>query len=351
VLTAKQQGREGSSSDAPRHNTDQESAGGRERTSRLLRQERERRQLSLEDVAQRTHIPLAYLQLLEGSGNAWAVPDPLYLIAPLQTYAAFLQLELGAALTDFMTEVEQLPMVQKKVGRGLRLLHSLSAFPQRPTAFVPGTLLLLLTLGSLAVVGHYSGQPGTVRPTAPQEAPPFLPLGPAPAPDAGTPQAAVPLGPLSTAPDVEPPVSSAVAPAGSAPVPAARQSKLSVAAVPRDEAPVPQAALPSPQSPSSALHRLRVRAQAQTWLELTVDGHPLKRMLLAPGHSQEWVAKQGFTLSVGNAGAVKLSLDGQALPPVGRTGQRALNVRLPTPSKSPEPEGRTAARPRGTKPR
>src|SRR4030095_11090632 len=99
---------------------------------------------------------------------------------------------------------------------------------------------------------------------------------------------------------------------------------------------------PSPPSPESAPHRLRVRAHAKTWLQLTVDGHLMRRVILAPGQAQEWAATKGFTLSVGNAGAVKLSLDWHALPPVGRVGQRALNVRLPAPSKHPEQEVRTA---------
>ena len=75
----------------------------------------------------------------------------------------------------------------------------------------------------------------------------------------------------------------------------------------------------------------------------------MKRLFLQPGQTLEWTAEKGFTLSVGNAGAVKLALDGRELPPIGKTGQTALNVRLPSASKGQEPEGRTAAQPRSTK--
>jgi cytoskeletal protein RodZ len=353
MRTAKPNGQSGESSrtGSSRDDTAREGAGGRERTSRLLREARERRSLSLGEVAQHTHIPLPTLYLLEGSGTEQAVPDPLYLIAPLRAYAAFLQLELGSVLTDFMMEVEQLPVAAEQAGRGPRLLPSLRAFPERPAAVAPGTLLLLLTLGSLAVVGRYSGQTWALRPTAHREAPLSPASGPPRAPEAGTPQAAASPDLFSAPAEAQPSEPPAVAPAGSPPLTAALQSTPAVAAVPGVEAPVVHAPLPSPPSPESAPHRLRVRAHAKTWLQLTVDGHPLRRVILAPGQAQEWAAKQGFTLSVGNAGAVKLSLDGHALPPVGRAGQSALNVHLPAPSKNPEQEVRNAGRPRGPKPR
>jgi transcriptional regulator with XRE-family HTH domain len=120
MLTSKKNGRNGDSfSDgSPRYEDEPAGAGGRQRMSRLLRQERERRNLSLREVEQRTRIPLSYLQLLEGTGNERVVPDPMYLIAPLQGYAAFLQVNLGSALTDFIAEVEELPPVEQKVGSG-----------------------------------------------------------------------------------------------------------------------------------------------------------------------------------------------------------------------------------------
>jgi cytoskeletal protein RodZ len=353
MLTAKKNGKsaEGYHNGSPQDDSEREGARGRERVSRLLREERERRSLSLGEVAQSTHIPLPYLHLLEGTGTERAVPDPLYLIAPLQDYAAFLQVELGSALTDFITEVEQLPVVEEQVDRGLRLLHLLPSFPERPSAFAPGTLFLLLTLGSLAIVGHYSGQTWAVRPTAQTEPSLSAPASPPSVPEAWPPQPASPPGLLSAPAEADQSEPPAVPPAVSPPITAALQGKPSVASVPQVESPVVHTPLPSPQSPGSALHRLRVRANAKTWLQITLDGHPLKRVVLDPGHSQEWVAKKGFRLSVGNAGAVKLTLDGGELPPLGKAGQRTLNIRLPSPRGSQEQEVRQAARPRGTKPR
>jgi hypothetical protein len=243
--------------------------------------------------------------------------------------------------------VAQLPVVEEQADGGRRLLHLLPSFPERPSTFAPGTLFLLLTLGSLAVVGHYSGQTWAVRPTAQTEPPLSAPSSPPSMPEAWPPQPASPPGLLSAPTDAE----QSEPPAVSPPITAALQGKPSVASVPQVDSPVVHTPLPSPQSPGSALHRLRVRANAKTWLQITLDGHPLKRVVLDPGQSREWVAKKGFTLSVGNAGAVKLTLDGGELPPLGKAGQRVLNIRLSSASKSQEQEVRQAARPRGTKPR
>jgi hypothetical protein len=103
--------------------------------------------------------------------------------------------------------------------------------------------------------------------------------------------------------------------------------------------------------PGSARYHLRVRATAKTWFHITIDKQPMKRLILRPGQSLEWRAEKGFTLSMGDAGAVKLSLDGQALSPVGQAGQRALNIRLPSQQESQKREAGNAARLRGATPR
>jgi hypothetical protein len=77
----------------------------------------------------------------------------------------------------------------------------------------------------------------------------------------------------------------------------------------------------------------------------------MKRLVLRPGQALEWTAEKSFTLSMGDAGAITLSLDGQELPPLGKVGQMALNVRLPSPRGSLERQVRNAERLHTTKPR
>jgi hypothetical protein len=107
-------------------------------------------------------------------------------------------------------------------------------------------------------------------------------------------------------------------------------------------APVVPPPSPVQQPPAHALHRLRVQAKARTWLHVTIDNQPMQRLFLRPGQSRQWAATKRFILSLGDAGAVKLSLDGRELPPLGKAGQRALNVRLPAPRGGQRQAGRKA---------
>ena len=54
-------------------------------------------------------------------------------------------------------------------------------------------------------------------------------------------------------------------------------------------------------------------------------------MILKAGEMREWTAQDGFTVSLGNAGGVALNLDGQELPPAGKSGQVVKNMRIPAP--------------------
>jgi len=66
-------------------------------------------------------------------------------------------------------------------------------------------------------------------------------------------------------------------------------------------------------------------------MRIIVDSQPGKELILKPGEMREWTAQNGFTLSLGNAGGVTLNLNGQELPPVGKSGQVVRNMRIPAP--------------------
>src|SRR2546429_8191489 len=114
--------------------------------SRILRQARERRGISLQEVERLTRIPLPELQLLEGEGEQRGVADPRALLPSLRRYAAFLNLTPALAVTQFTAEVQEWQPVEEQAGGSERppLLFELS--PQR-FRVLPRTLSLLLALG------------------------------------------------------------------------------------------------------------------------------------------------------------------------------------------------------------
>src|SRR5262245_17038255 len=113
--------------------------------SQILQEARERKNMSLSEVAKLTHIPLNYLQLLEGEGDERVVPDSLYLIASLRSYVAFLDIEAGSALTQFIAELDAESPVKEKAGRGKRPPRFFSYFLQQWSRPLAGIMLLLLT--------------------------------------------------------------------------------------------------------------------------------------------------------------------------------------------------------------
>lgn len=69
----------------------------------VLRQQRESRSMSLDDVRGALGIPLHYLQAMEG-GKSRFVADEFYLIPFLRRYADFLDLDPATTVGQFLAE-------------------------------------------------------------------------------------------------------------------------------------------------------------------------------------------------------------------------------------------------------
>jgi cytoskeletal protein RodZ len=216
--------------------------------SRILRQARERRGISLQEVERLTRIPFTELQLLEGEGDQRGVADLRALLPSLRRYAAFLNLNPDTTVVQFTAEVQDLQPVEKHADGSERPPPVFELSPQR-FRVLPRTLSLLLALGILVLVWHYGE---LLQWDWPKE-------------DGASP-------PVAASPQAEP-----LAPA-----------------VPRVESPA-VIAPPRPQDVSgSSLHRLQVRGKEETWLRVTIDGRQTKELFLHPGQSVEWSAERDF---------------------------------------------------------
>jgi cytoskeletal protein RodZ len=97
----------------------------------VLRQQRESRSLSLEDVRSALGIPLHYLQAMEG-GKSRLVADDFYLIPFLRRYAEFLELDAATTVGQFLAEAARdearaLPPRMEIAGRGGWLVVGVAA--------------------------------------------------------------------------------------------------------------------------------------------------------------------------------------------------------------------------------
>jgi cytoskeleton protein RodZ len=57
-------------------------------------------------------------------------------------------------------------------------------------------------------------------------------------------------------------------------------------------------------------------------------GEPLFTRLMAAGERYQVPDRAGLTLATGNAGGLRLTLDGQALAPLGESGEVKRNISL-----------------------
>lgn len=104
---------------------------------------------------------------------------------------------------------------------------------------------------------------------------------------------------------------------------------------------------PSPQQPQQAMDHqgdapqprpgsvLRLKANEECWLAVTIDDNMSQTYQLKPGDLIEWIGEKSFSLDVGNSGGVEVEFNGKALEPLGERGKPAHLVLTPDGNVSP----------------
>lgn len=82
----------------------------------------------------------------------------------------------------------------------------------------------------------------------------------------------------------------------------------------------------SSQKENASLIRLGIRARDNCWVFLKADGRVVFQRVLEKGRFESWQAKDKFELSLGNAGAVELEVNGQVFSNLGKKGETRKNI-------------------------
>ena len=64
------------------------------------------------------------------------------------------------------------------------------------------------------------------------------------------------------------------------------------------------------------------------WISVTIDGKKKEEILMPPGMTKVWKAKDYFVITEGNSGAVKFTRNGETLEPFGSRGKVVTNVKI-----------------------
>lgn len=327
-----------------------------ESVGEFFRQVRETKGLSLDDVASKTRIHPDFLRALE-EGNFSKLPDQVFAKGFVRSYARSLGLDEEDAMRRFdqsagtfydkQSETERLRVKQaedekrKKTNRKVVVAAAAVALLG---------LVLLLTREQSSV----SSQRRMAEPQPPRGAPPLtIPREPVRTPEPTAPPLPVPpstspvVPPVAPAP-ASPPATSertpSTRPEPAAEAPAARAPERSDSTrTPTAVNPQPSARPEVPRSPTiqppgeislvpggggMAPLLLEMEATDLSWVVVQVDGASPHEALLRPGERVQWKAQDQFTITLGNAGGVRVELNGKPQGPFGPVGKVARDIVL-----------------------
>jgi len=329
--------------------------GGRyEGVGHSLKVVRERRSLALTDVSARLRIRRPYLEAIE-DGRFGELPGAVYVSGFLRQYAEFLGLDPDQVLKSYQAESDG--AVQRTV------LNFPMPRPEERTPrvwLVVGALVLAVVVYALwyrhqealrvgqdliqAVPSRLADLVPSPQPIAPAAAPIVLPPPPAQTVQAPAAQPPAIPAPATPAPTVQSPASVAQAPAAPppaavSPAPVAQAPNTTTPSTPAPAASTPaappaqSAAAPVAEAPASygaaTAGRIRVEATAPAWIQVRgPNNEQIFTRLLNAGERYQVPDRSGLTLLTGNAGGVRIVVDGQPVPPLGAEGEVKRGISL-----------------------
>ena len=258
-----------------------------------LSQERNRKNISLVEIAKVTRISLQYLEALE-KDEFQTLPASIFVRGFLRTYAAQIGLDPKEVLDLYEAQVDSLNELERKEA---------VAPPKKlePLAkYILTLFIIVLGVGIAFLFFKETSVPPSSSPTSSPEIPPAR-TPPAKAPPSAA-RASHEKGPLKELDIAKPEKNLGSLPAS--PVVAAGAKK------------------------EGKRYVLKVKAIEKTWLSIQSDDQPEFEALLQPNETAIWAAQRQFKILVGNAGGIEVFLNGNPQGPLGKSGQ-VVNLLLP----------------------
>jgi cytoskeleton protein RodZ len=244
-----------------------------------LRETREGKRLSLEQVEEVIHIRRRFLQALE-EGDYAALPTPMHARGFLRNYAQYLGLDVAEVLAcheDETHEEEEPP--EPGLFHPTDIALSPTTWLRIDRVFAVLIVLAIILIGAWAVRAYLLPQWSLT-----------LPWQSAPAANA-TISAQATLS-LTTAPTHTP-------------------------------SPTPKVSPTSTRGPTPVVTQvtLEVNIVERAWLLVEVDGNKVHEGIMEAGTTRSWQGRSGIHLRCGNAGGVEATVNGESLGALGERGE------------------------------
>jgi cytoskeletal protein RodZ len=261
-----------------------------------LRDARERRGVSLRQIANATKISVGVLEALERNDIS-RLPGGIFGRGFVRSYAIEVGLDPEATIQDFIAQFPNDSVTAGHPTSG-QVEDNVAVESDRQTA---GTFLWLLAISVPVAAGLlYFATLGRRAGTEP--APPAAVAAPAPE----TRAAAEP-------PPAPAPEQPSASPAATATPPAAASAPAS--------APAPADARPAVSATSGDLLTVAVTAKRPCWVSATVDGQKAIERLLQAGEQQTVTVRREMVLTAGDASAIALQFNGADARSLGKSGE------------------------------
>jgi len=255
----------------------------------LLKEARQQKGLSLEQVEEATRIRRKYLQALEEE-NYGVLPAEVYVKGFLRNYAQYLGLDVEEVMALYVERASQ--------GEGAPpspdIFRPMSIPVSRPSWLMPDLVIGALLI--VALLGFGAWAAWRYLPLWQQ----YLPLlfrTPTPPEPTATPM-----------PSPSPTLSAALTLSTPTPPPTATPTP----------PPSPTPTL-TPRAPAGVEVELRI--VERTWLRVLVDGEVTFEGVLEAGSRRTWHGRESVALRCGNAGGVRATVNGEDLGLLGERGQ------------------------------
>lgn len=261
-----------------------------------LRNRRQAKNISLEQIAQITKINISYLHAIERD-EFHRLPAPAFTRGFLKLYAQCIGVDPGEVVLRFNRSVQG----EDETGPSLRPGRRHGRLPRRLVVFAVACLVIA---GTFLAVGHRTKKTRIERPR--QEVP------------------SVPSEEQQSIGATEEPVA-----AGGHEVPEdalPQGNEIQAQSEPVGETVMaespPTSSGVSPVSPETApAIALLVDTVERTWVRVSVDRNPPFEVMLHPGERVIWKGSERIHLRIGNAGGIRITYNGTPLGDLGRSGE------------------------------
>jgi cytoskeleton protein RodZ len=254
-----------------------------------LKREREKRKISLDEIALSTKIGTRMLHALEEE-KFDQLPGGIFNKGFVRAYARHVGLDEEQTIADYLEAAGEGVPQRAEPSPEVRILPAREAENSEPGKGLPwgllaaGLLVLALALSVWSYLKRDRREPGSSEPV----------------------RAANPTPPAAKQPAVAPPASP--------------QQRGSAVAQPQSAIGEPTPASAAPPTPSE--FSVTIKANDDSWVAITVDGKTVAAAsLMASGMTRTIQANREIVIRAGNVGGLEISFNGKKLAPQGVEGE------------------------------